>query len=113
MTCKPYLSDPGDMKIESGYDFNQTGFPGTVCPSLVSYHVLVPIMLDKVAPVFMFLDLVSCHVLVPIMLDKVDPVFIFLELVSCHVLVPIMLDKVDPVFMFLDLVWKSTCSKMA
>jgi hypothetical protein len=69
--------------------------------------MLVPIMLDKVAPVFMFLDLVSCHVLVPIMLDKVDPVFIFLELVSCHVLVPIMLDKVDPVFMFLDLVWKS------
>ena len=24
MTCKPYLSDPDDMKIESGYDFNQT-----------------------------------------------------------------------------------------
>jgi hypothetical protein len=22
----------------SGYDFNQTGFPGTVCPSLVSCH---------------------------------------------------------------------------
>ena len=24
MTCKPYLSDPDDMKLSLGYDFNQT-----------------------------------------------------------------------------------------
>ena len=40
MTCKPYLSDPDDMKIESGYDFNQTGY--FAISSFLYFKIMVP-----------------------------------------------------------------------